>query len=412
MGHPLNAAAWLGRKMRENGCLRKAAHVVMTGALGPMVGASQGEQFTAVDAEKFVLAGAVSPRKLPNDNQEVSGRTTTMKMRMGAGIMLLVVTIGSTSGLAQPVENFYRGKTIQLTVGAAFGAGYDAYGRVLARFMSKHIPGTPTIVVQNRPVASSLQAVRYLYSIAPKDGTQLLLFNRALINLEVTNPSAVGINFRDFTWIGSMSGDVGVCYVSRATGITDANQLKGKVVKIGETSNNGGTYMYSAIASHLFGTKQVTGYGTNAQVWLAVDRGEVDGNCTGWTSIRIQRPQWINKQINVLFQYSTRRHPDLQNAPTIYELDLTPDQRRAIEFLTTADAMTRPVVAAKEVPPDRAAALREAFMKTMEDSEFISYTKQIDMDISPLSWQDAEKIVDAITSASPETVALARKITE
>jgi tripartite-type tricarboxylate transporter receptor subunit TctC len=335
-----------------------------------------------------------------------------MKMGIHAGITFLMVTIGATSALAQSVENFYRGKTVQLTIGSAAGAGYDAYGRALARFMSAHIPGGPAIVVQNMPSASSLQAVRYLKSVAPKDGTQLLLFNRALINLAVMDPSAIGINFQDFTWIGSMNGDVGVCYVSRATGITDANQLKGKVVTMGETSKNGGTYQYSAIASNLFGTKQVTGYGTNAQVWLAVDRGEVDGNCTGWTSIRIQRPQWIDQKISVLFQYSSRRQSDLQKVPTIYEFDLTPGQRRAIEFLTTADAMTRPVIAAKEIPADRAAALREAFMRAMEDPEFTKYSKQLDMDINPLSWQDAEKLVGVIASASPETVALARKITE
>jgi len=155
------------------------------------------------------------------------------------------------------------------------------------------------------------------------------------------------------------------------------------------------------------------GYGTNAQIWLAMDGGEVDGNCTGWTSIQIQRRQWIDqKKINVLFQYSTRKHPTLQNVPTIYDFDLTPDQRRAIEFLTTADALTRPVIAAKEIPAERAAAMREAFMQTMKDPEFLQYTKQIDMDINPLTWQDAEKIVDGILSASPETVALARKITE
>jgi tripartite-type tricarboxylate transporter receptor subunit TctC len=155
------------------------------------------------------------------------------------------------------------------------------------------------------------------------------------------------------------------------------------------------------------------GYGTNAQVWLAVDRGEVDGNCTGWTSIRIQRPQWIDeKKINVLVQYSTRKHPDLQNVPTIYDFDLTPDQRSAIEFLTTADAIVRPIIAPKEVPADRAAALREAFMQTMKDPEFAKYAEQIDMDIDPLGWQEVEKIVDTINSASPETVALARKITE
>jgi tripartite-type tricarboxylate transporter receptor subunit TctC len=335
-----------------------------------------------------------------------------MKMGIHAGATLLAMTMSATPVLAQSVENFYRGKTIQLAIGSAAGAGYDAYGRALARFLSKHIPGSPAIVVQNMPGASSLHALRYLKSVAPKDGTQLLLFNRALINLEVMDPSAVGINFKDFTWIGSMTGDMSVCYVSSAKGITDANQLKGKEVRIGETSKNGGTYMYSAIAAHLFGTKQVLGYATNAEIWLAVDRGEVDGNCTGWTSIRVQRPQWIDKKIKILFQYSTHKHPDLANVPTIYEFDLTPDQHRAIEFLTTADAITRPIVAAKEIPADRAAALREAFMKTMEDPEFRRYAKQIDMDINPLSWQDAEKIVDVVNSASPETVALARKITQ
>jgi len=322
-------------------------------------------------------------------------------------------TQGTASASTQSVANFYRGKTIQLIVGSAAGAGYDAYGRTLARFMGKHIPGNPTIVVQNMPAASSLQAVRYLRSAAPKDGTALLLFNRTLINLAVTDPASVGVKFKDFTWIGSMTSDVGVCYVSSASGITDAHQLRGKGITFGETSKNGGTYQYSAIARNLFGAKQVMGYSTNAQVWLAMDSNEVDGNCTGWTSIRIQRRQWIDeKKINPLFQYSTRKRPDLQDVPTIYDFDLTDDQRRAIEFLTTADALTRPIIAAKEIPAERAAALREAFMQTMTDPDFVKYAEQINMDINPLGWQDAEKFVDVISSASPETVALARKITE
>ena len=316
---------------------------------------------------------------------------------------------------AQPVEQFYRGKTIQLTVGSAVGGGYDAYTRALARFMGKHIPGRPNFVVVNMPGGSSLQAVRYLKSVAAKDGTQILMPNRTLINLSIMDPTLVGIDFNDFTWIGSMTGETPVCYLSSTKGISNVTQLKDHNVTIGDTSKNGGTYAYSAILRNVFGNtvKQVIGYSTTASVWLAMDKGEIDGNCTGWTSIRIQRPQWLDGgKINVLVKFSTRKHPDLEDVPEIYELTLTESQRQAIQFLTIADAMVRPVAAAAGMPADRAAALREAFNKTMEDPEFRAFANQVKMDLDPLSWQEAEKVVREVTSAPPETVALARKILE
>jgi tripartite-type tricarboxylate transporter receptor subunit TctC len=331
------------------------------------------------------------------------------------GMVLAAAVIAAPRGWAQPVEQFYRGKTIQLIVGSAAGGGYDAYTRALARFMGKHIPGRPNFVVVNMPGGSSLQAVRYLKSVAAKDGTQILMPNRTLINLSVMDPALVGIDFNDFTWIGSMTGEIPVCYLSSTKGISSVTQLKDHNVTVGDTSKNGGTYVYSAILRNVFGStvKQVMGYSTTANVWLAMDKGEIDGNCTGWTSIRIQRPQWLDGgKINVLVQFSTRRHPDLKGVPEIYDLNLTESQRRAIQFLTIADAMVRPLVAAAGIPSARAAALRDAFKKTMEDPEFRAFANQTKMDLDPLWWEETEKIVREVTSAPPETVALARKIIE
>jgi tripartite-type tricarboxylate transporter receptor subunit TctC len=327
----------------------------------------------------------------------------------------MVAMLAAVWATPASADDFYRGKTIQFTVGSGTGGGYDAYTRALSRYMGKYIPGQPNFTVVNMPAASSLQAVRYLRNVAARDGTQILMFNRALINLSVMDPKAVDIDFNDFTWIGSMTSDIAVCYLSSAAGITSIEELKTRKVTIGDTSKNGGTYTYSAILRNLFGStvKQVMGYSTTSNVWLAIENGEVDGNCTGWAAVRIQRPQWLEqRRINVLIQFARRKHPDLPNVPEVYDLELTDGQQQAIEFLTLADAMVRPIVAPSGIPSDRATILRDAFEKTMNDRDFRGYAESAKMDLDPMTWKEAAEMVRKVTSASPETLALARKIVE
>ncbi len=160
----------------------------------------------------------------------------------GAAVAAAVSAV-SVQAYAQAPEEFYSGKTVQFMVGYPPSGGFDAYTRVAARFIGKHIPGNSTVIVNNMPGASSLQFVRYLQSVAPKDGTQFGMFNRGLMPKSVLEPKEVGADFTKFTWIGSMNSEHSFCFTWGAKGINIIKDLGTKPITLGETSKNSGGYI-------------------------------------------------------------------------------------------------------------------------------------------------------------------------
>ncbi|MFM1815518.1 MAG: hypothetical protein RLZ98_2213 [Pseudomonadota bacterium] len=331
----------------------------------------------------------------------------------------LAVTAIAMAGLApaaaQSPAEFYAGKTVQFMVGYPPSGGFDAYTRAAARFIGKHIPGNPSVIVVNKPGASSLTFVRYLATIAPKDGTQFGMFNRGLMPKAVLDPS-VGVDFSKFTWIGSMSGEMAICYTWAAKGIDSIEKLKkASQVQIGDTSKNSGGYIYSSILRSISPgtTKLVLGYRTTGDIWLAVERGELDGNCTLYSSVLSQRTEWFrDKKINILMQFGETKHKDLPNIPTVYELMPDENQRKAITFLTAAESIGRPIIAPADLPADRTAALRKAFLDTMKDPEFLAFADKAKMGIDPIDGEKAAAIAAAIRTAPPSAIEFARKLME
>jgi tripartite-type tricarboxylate transporter receptor subunit TctC len=333
-------------------------------------------------------------------------------------VALIGLASGLASGLAQaqssaqPAAEFYAGKTVQFMVGYPPSGGFDAYTRVAARFMGKHIPGNPNVIVVNMPGASSLTFVRYLQVRAPKDGTQFGMFNRGLMPKSVLDPKEVGgIDFTKFTWIGSMNSEMAVCYTWGAKGIRNMDDLRKTKFTLGDTSKNSGGYIYTSIVRSLSNDmgKMVLGYATTGDIWLAIERGEVDGNCTVLTSIQTQRPEWLSaNKINMLVQFAEKRHKDLPNVPTIFELVTSENERRAINFLIASEEIGRPVMG----PPgmERADVLRKAFLDTMKDPEFLAFADKMKMDIDPLSGERAAEIAAAIQNTPKDAVELARQL--
>lgn len=324
---------------------------------------------------------------------------------------LAAVAAGIGPAKAQTPAEFYRGKTVQFMVGYPPSGGFDAYTRAAARYIGKHIPGNPNVIVTNMPGASSLQFVRYLSNQAPKDGTQFGMFNRGLMPKSVLDPK-IGIDFTKFTWIGSMNSELAVCYIWGAKGITTVDQLKKTKVTLGDTSKNSGGYIYTSILRSMNPetTKLVLGYATTGDIWLAIERGEVDGNCTVLTSVQSQRPEWIpQKKINILVQFAETKHPDLPTVPTIFELVKSENEKKAINFLIASEAIGRPVIGPPGMVADRTAALRKAFVDTMKDPEFLEFARKAKMDIDVVPGEKAAKIAADIQNTPKEAVDLARK---
>jgi tripartite-type tricarboxylate transporter receptor subunit TctC len=336
--------------------------------------------------------------------------------RTSYGVLLLAATswIVAPQSFAQSVSDFYRGRTVEFVVGYLPGAGFDSFGRLLAQHMGKYIPGGPKVVVKNMPGAANLNAMKYMYATAARDGSTIGIVNPNLFNLAVLEPQTVNMDFNRFTWLGNMSKDTKVCFTWKQTGVVRLDDLKTMKVHLAGTTKGAG-YIYGSILHSIYpSTVQIVlGYLSNADIWLALERGEAEAFCSGWGAIPSRKSEWIaGDKISVLLQFA--KEPDLRlpNVPTIFELNVSDDMKKAIGFLIRADAITRPVFAPPGIPADRAAVLRTAFMATMRDSDFLEAAKRADMDIDPSDADETARIVDEIISVPPAALEVARKLAE
>ncbi|MGE5538516.1 MAG: Bug family tripartite tricarboxylate transporter substrate binding protein [Gemmatimonas sp.] len=335
------------------------------------------------------------------------------KVARAAGVALAACALVATAAQADEVADFYKGKTFNFVVGYPPSGGYDAYTRLLARYLGKHIPGNPTVIVQNMPGASSFKSVQYMAAVAPKDGSTIGMFNRGLMPQAKMKPQEVNVDFSKLTWIGSMNSDIAVCTIWAAKGIkTIADARKSQIV-VGDTSKNSGGYIYASILHSLApdNTRTILGYGTSGDVWLAMEKGEVDANCNVWSSMKSQRPQWFTEhKANILVQFSRTPHPDLKDVPLVFDVATTDDQKKALDFLMASEAIARPIVGPPGMHAARAAALQKAFADTMKDPELIATAEKTQMELNPVYADEAAKIARDINSAPADAIALAKKM--
>jgi tripartite-type tricarboxylate transporter receptor subunit TctC len=330
-----------------------------------------------------------------------------------AGAMLVAGLLVAPAAHADDVADFYKGKTFQFVVGYPPSGGYDAYTRLLTRYFGKHIPGNPTVIVQNMPGASSLKSVQYMAAVAPKDGTTVGMFNRGLMPQAKMKPQEVNVDFSKLTWIGSMNSDIAICTIWGAKGIKTIDDLRKSQIIVGDTSKNSGGYIYASILHSLApdNTRTILGYGTSGDVWLAMEKGEVDANCNVWSSMKSQRAEWFrDKKANVLVQFSKTPHPDLKDVPLVFNIATTPEQKKALDFLMAAEAIARPIAGPPGMNPARTAALQKAFMETMKDPELIAAAEKTQMELNPVDAAGAANIAKEIAGTPADAIELAKKM--
>jgi tripartite-type tricarboxylate transporter receptor subunit TctC len=325
---------------------------------------------------------------------------------------LILCTVTPRSGLAQ--ERYFEGKTISLIVGYSAGGGYDQYSRTLARHLGRHIAGSPTVLVQNMPGAASFTAVRYLDASAPKDGTAITMFDPGLITESLASPELFKIKFSDFHWIGAMLRDVRICYAWAATGVKNWNDMMNrKEFFIGNTAKGSNAYIDGAILRKIFNApvRQIPGYPGSNEQRLALERGELEGNCASWSAM----PQdWIaNSKINALARFSPKRPADMPaSVPYIGDLASTQEQKDLIAVLNASAELGRPLIVSGQVPADRMKLLRSAFEETLKDPLFLSDAKKQALPLDPVSGEEAEQIVSSIYKASPELAQRVKQVIE
>ena len=307
---------------------------------------------------------------------------------------------------AQSVEEFYRGKTVTILIGFSAGGGYDLYARLLARHLGQHIPGNPTVVVQNMPGAGRSRPRRYVYAVAPKDGLTLATVSRSV----VTDPLLIGRQLRSGEAVLARhhhQRDVGLRHLEDLAGEDLGRHVQARVQPRRQRGRRRHR-IFALIMRNVFGAKVklVTGYPGGNDVNLAMERQEVDGRCGwSWTSLKSQK-QWL-PNINVLVQFNLEKNPDLPDVPRALERAASDEQRQVLRLLIAPQYVGRPFFSSPDIPADRKAALRAAFDETMKDPEFLAEAAKADMEISPVSGATIDAFLAELYKTPKDVVAKA-----
>jgi tripartite-type tricarboxylate transporter receptor subunit TctC len=320
---------------------------------------------------------------------------------------LLSTPVGESH--AQMPADFFKGRTVDLYIGYSVGGGYDVYARMVARHMGRHIPGSPTIVPKNMEGAGSIRLANWLYNVAPRDGTAFGTVSRGAPFDPLLGAPAAQFDAREFTWIGSANNEVSVCVAWHTTGIARFEDLLSKELVVGGSSTASDTDQFAKLLNALLGTKLrlATGYPGGNEINLAIERGEVGGRCGwSWSSVVATHKHWLaQNRIAVLIQTALTKHADLPDVPLIADLARTEQQRQIVQLIFARQVMGRPFMAPPGVPPERALVLREAFMRTMKDPQFLADADKAKLEITPVSGADIEKLVKEVYGTSKETAA-------
>jgi len=320
-----------------------------------------------------------------------------------AGCVLAALPMAAS---AAGVEDFYRGRNVPLIIGYSAGTGYDLYGRLLARFIGRHIPGNPTIVAQNMPGAGSLKAANYIYGVAPNDGSVLGMVGRSA-PLEPLLGDAQ-FDGRNFTWLGSIASSSSLCTAWHTTGIKTWQDALTKPFALAGEGSGSDPDNFARIMKNLFGAKVrlVSGYPGGNEMNLAIERGEVDGRCGwSWDSMKSTRSDWLrDKKINLLAVFSLQKAADIPaEVPLVGDLAASDEHRRILRLHLAGQSFGRPFFTSPGVPAERKAALRTAFDATMRDADFIAETSRAKLEVSPTSGAEIDRLL-ADVYATPKDV--------
>jgi tripartite-type tricarboxylate transporter receptor subunit TctC len=325
-------------------------------------------------------------------------------------LAFMAILIPFVSASAQEAAPFYKGKTLRIIVGYSPGGGYDTNARILARFIGAHIPGNPNVVVENMPGASSLKSVQYLET-APKDGTVITAFSAGLIVQSLTEPQMFPVKLTDYSWVGSIAQEVRVCYVRPALGIKTFQELQQvSSISFGETGSGSAGYVDQNIMRNILNVKLKTiiGYPGSADKVLAIQRGELDGDCGSFSSI--PKEQIDNRQINLIYRSTEAVLPGLPvETPYVIDLIQKPEDKELVRFLLVPTIVGRPLMASQQVPKDRLAILRKALDETISDPGFQHAADQAQLPVAgPMTGEQASSFVAGIYKTPPEIIARAK----
>jgi tripartite-type tricarboxylate transporter receptor subunit TctC len=329
-------------------------------------------------------------------------------MRVCGAMLALIAVLTTASALA---DGFYKGKTITIVTSTGVGGSYDGIARLLARYMPKHIPDQPNIIVQNMPGGGNVIATNYMYNIAAKDGTVIATINNGIPLHQVIDDRGVRYDSDRFNWLGSTGAVNAVTIAWHTAGVKSIEEVFKRELILGGTGPASAIVIFPEAMNNVLGTrfKIVNGYKSSAEVYLAMEKGETESRSGGYADLVSEHGDWIKeKKIVFLVQIGDKREPALPDVPLMTELAKTDEQRQILKLISSPMALGQPYLAPPGVPAERVAMLRQGLADTFRDKEFLAETAKIHFDIRAMSGEEIARIVHETVAAPPDIVAKAR----
>jgi tripartite-type tricarboxylate transporter receptor subunit TctC len=328
-----------------------------------------------------------------------------------AWIASLATVLGSAQA-APPSDAVDR--PVVIYVAGSAGGGIDLYARLVARHIGRHIPGNPTVTVQDMPGAGGIKAANYLAEQARRDGTVMATFSGGPILEPLTGARNAGYGMSQFTWIGAVTKDVSVCVSWAQSPFKTIDDVKQQQMIVAGTGSGSESDLWPKIVNEVIGTKFkiVNGYPGTPETLLAMENGEVHGRCGwSWSSLKAAKLEWLrDKKINLLIQIALQKSSELPNVPFIFDLLSKQEDRQLLDLLVGPSGMARPFVAPPGLPGDKATLLRRAFDATMKDPEFLAEAAKMQADISPTTGEDVQELVARIYATPQPVIDRAKKL--
>ncbi len=313
------------------------------------------------------------------------------------------------------VAAFFKDRTLRLVVGLGAGSSYDINARLLARHLSAHIPGQPTIVVQNWPSAGSLAMTNALVHNGPFDGSVMGASVNGMPTSRFLQADGAYFDPMKLNWLGSTTRETQVLYVWDTAPAQTLTDIKTQETLIGAYSAGRTQFDYPIFANHFFGFKfrVISGYESLSKIHLAMERGEVHGTIANWSTLKARKPDWIaQKQVRILAQWALEENPELKDVPLFVDLARTDAERAALKLMLTRLEYGRPFFLPPDVPAARIEALRRAFDATMKDPGYLAEAARLKIDVAPLTGEQVANLVDQVAHTPVDVVARVRTALE
>ena len=333
-------------------------------------------------------------------------------MRQATAATALFCFAMSAASASVSAQDFYAGKTITIITSTGEGGTYDFSARTLARHLDKHLPGKPTIIIQNMPGGGHMLATNHMYNVAPKDGTMIATINQSVPTHQVLDGRGVRYDAAKFNWLGALVDRNQTFAVWHTAGVKTFADLKTKEVIAGATGEGSSGFRYPTAINNIFDTKIkiIKGYKSTDEIRVALQRGEVNAQATSLGSYLTENPEWVTeKKMVFLLQIGSKRDPLIPDAPLWTELAKNAEDRAVLNLIGGAINLGRPFLAPPGLPAERVALLRKAFDATVNDPAFKADADKQRLTVNPLTGDEVAQIVQETVAASPAVIARAKK---